>query len=170
MAAKKYLRNLLGRITEVAAVVTSAGAANDGDLVALDATGKLDASVMPSGFGQNTASIQASEALSAGDLVNIHNSTGARVRKADATSAGKETHGFVLAAVANGATATVYLTGNRITGLSGMTPGARQYLATTAGARTETAPSGSGNILQMVGIAIDATTLAFEPEEPITLA
>jgi len=106
MAAKKYLRNLLGRITEVAAVVTSAGAANDGDLVALDATGKLDASVMPSGFGQNTASIQASEALSAGDLVNIHNSTGARVRKADATSAGKETHGFVLAAVANGATAT----------------------------------------------------------------
>lgn len=170
MAAKRYLSNLAGRIKMVAAVVTSAGAGNDGDLVALDASGKLDASVMPTGFGQNTQSVQASETLVAGDIVNIWNNGGDRVRKADATSEGKEAHGFVLAGVASGGTATVYLSGNRITGLTGLTPGARQYLATTAGARTETAPSTAGNVVQMVGIALNSTTIGFEPEEPITVA
>jgi hypothetical protein len=170
MPAKRYMTNTAGRNRLAASIVTSAGGANDGDLVALDPSGKLDASVMPAGFGQNTALIVASEALAAGDLVNIHNSTGSKVRKADATTEGREADGFVLAAVANAATATVYLTGNRITGLTGMTPGARQFLATTAGTRTETPPSTSGNVVQVVGKAIDATTLIFEPEEPVTLA
>ena len=92
------------------------------------------------------------------------------MRKADATSAGKEAHGFVLAAVASGASGTVYPEENVLTGLSGLTPGARQFLAATAGTRSETAPSTSGNAVQIVGVALSATELLFRPETPITLA
>lgn len=171
MAAKRFLALVSGRIKQIAAVVTSAGAGNDGDLVALDATGKLDASVLPSGVGQNTVSAVASEALAAGDLINLYNNAGTiNCRKADATAEGKECYGFVKASVSNGGTATVYTSGNILTGLSGLTPGARQYLGTTSGARTETPPSTAGNVVQMVGIAASASTIAFEPEEPITVA
>lgn len=167
MAAKKYLAFLLGRRTEVAGVVVSAGAGNDGDLVALDAAGKLDASVLPAGVGVNTVSGTASEALSANDMVNIF---AGGVRKADATTTGKEAHGFVKASVSSAATATIYLPGDVIAGLSGLTPGARQFLSTTAGLPTETAPAATGNVAQMIGIAASATSIMFEPEEPITRA
>jgi len=171
MAAQKFLALVAGRIKELTASVVSAGSADDGKLVALDAAGKLDASVLPAGIGVNTVAAVASETLSANDLVNLWNDTGTlKARKADATTEGKECHGFVKAGVSASATATIYTPGNLITGLSGLTPGARQYLATTAGARTETPPSATGNVLQMVGIAADATSLVFEPEEPITRA
>lgn len=90
---------------------TSAGAGDAGKLVALDASGKIDSTMMPVGIGADTSSIQASENLAAGDFVNIHNSSGARVRKADASTAGKEAHGFVLSTTASGAQATVYFEG-----------------------------------------------------------
>jgi hypothetical protein len=171
MAAKRFVALVAGRLKQLAGVVTSAGATNDGDLVALDAAGKLDASVLPAGIGQNTVAAAASEALAANDLVNLYDNGGTiGVRKADATAEGKECNGFVKAAVANAASATVYLSGNIITGLSGLTPGARQYTATTAGARTETPPAAAGNVVQMVGYAASATTVIFEPEEPVTVA
>ena len=109
MAAKKYLKQSAGVIAEEAGITTSTGAPDDGKLVALDATGKIDLSMMPTGIGPDTATVQASEALAAGDVVNIWNNAGAfRVRKADATVAGKEAHGFVLASVLLGANALVY--------------------------------------------------------------
>lgn len=54
---------------------------------ALDASGRLDSSVMPVGIGADTATIQTSEALASGDYVNIHDDVAGafRVRKADAT-------------------------------------------------------------------------------------
>ena len=64
-------------------------------------------------------------------------------------------------------TATVYLFG-KLTGLSGMTPGAKQFLS-TSGARTETAPSTGGYIVQEVGIALSATEMKFEPQQIILL-
>ncbi|WP_289241264.1 hypothetical protein, partial [Delftia sp.] len=79
--------------------------------MALDDSGRIDNSMMPVGIGADTAVIAASEALAAGDWVNMWNSTGAKVRKADATTSGKEAHGFVLAAVTSGANATVYFEG-----------------------------------------------------------
>lgn len=171
MAAKRFLGLVAGRIKQIAAVVTSAGASNDGDLVALGPDGKLDASVMPAGIGVNTVSAIASEALAANDAVSLWNNAGTvNARKADATAEGKEAHGFVKSAFASAAIATVYTSGNVMTGLTGLTPGARQYLATTAGARTETPPATAGNVVQMLGVAASATTIAFEPEEPVTLA
>jgi hypothetical protein len=116
--------------------------------------------MMPVGIGADTQVVEASENLAAGDLVNIHNSTGAKARKADATTAGKEAHGFVLAAVTSGQPATVYFEGSN-TQVTGLTPGP-QYLSTTPGLSTHTPPSGSGNILQKVGVATDAAVLNFE--------
>ncbi|MGY1946548.1 hypothetical protein [Nocardia asiatica] len=166
--ADKYLYNNAGTLTERAAITTSAGAGDSGKIPGLDANGRLDNSFMPVGIGADTATIAASEALSAGDLVNIWNSSGAKVRKADATTAGKEAHGFVLAAVSNGANATVYFEGTD-TGVSGLTAGV-QYLSTTPGTATSTAPSGSGNVVQRVGFATAATALNFDAGTPIVLA
>lgn len=166
--ADKFLYNNAGQITEKAAIQTSAGAGDAGKIPALDSTGRIDNSMMPVGIGADTAQITASEALAAGDWVNVHNSTGAKVRKADATTAGKEAHGFVLAAVANGATATVYFEGSN-TQVSGQTPGV-VFLSTTPGQGTPTAPSSAGNIVQRLGFAVSATVVNFQSQNPIVLA
>ena len=168
MAAKKFLRYVNNIITEVLGVQTSAGAASAGDIPALDESGRIDMSMMPVGLGADTAAIAASEALAAGDFVNIWNSSGAKVRKADATVAGKEAHGFVLAAVANGANATVYFEGTN-TQVTGQTPG-NAYLQTTAGKSGPTAPSAAGNVVQCVGFATGPTAVNFNAGMPVVLA
>lgn len=170
MAVQKFLGLVAGKITEIVALVTSSGAADAGKLVALDAAGKLDQSFMPTGIGAETKTLPTSENLAAGDLVNIYDNTGTlTARKADATTEGKEAHGFVLASTTSPANAVVYMAGI-ITGLSGLTGGPRMYLATTAGGVTATAPSTAGNIVQCVGQRLSATELAFDKESPITLA
>lgn len=169
MAGNKYISNNAGVLTEVAAVQSSAGAGDAGKIPALDAAGRLDTTLMPTGIGADTASVIASEALAAGDLVNIWNNAGTpNVRKADATTSGKEAHGFVLAAVSASASATIYFEGSN-TAKSGLT-GGKQYLATTAGATTTTAPSAAGNVVQIVGFATSATVMNFQSGTPIVLA
>jgi len=196
MAARKYLKTNAGTLTEEASVntsagagdegkipalngsgvldativnskTTSAGAGDSGKLPALDGSGRLDTSFMPVGIGADTLTVATSETLAAGDLVNIWDDTGAAVRKADATTAGKEAHGFVLAAFTHPTTATVYFEGTN-TGVSGKTPGV-QFLLTAAGTSGSTAPSGSGNVVQKLGVATSATSINFEPQQPIVL-
>jgi len=196
MAAHKFLKNVTGTITEEAAVATSAGAGDEGKipalgatgvldstivnsktssagagdsgkLPALDGTGKLHTSFMPTGIGADTAVVEASEALAAGDLVNIYNSSGAKCRKADASTSGKEAHGFVLATVENEADATVYFEGSNAQ-VTGLTPGP-QFLSTTPGLCAAAAPSGSGNVVQRVGFATDAASMNFQSQTPIVL-
>ena len=168
MAAKKFLRLVNGVLTEIFGVQTSAGAGNAGDLVSLDNSGRIDNSMMPVGIGADTASIQASENLAAGDFVNVWNNAGAKVRKADATTAGKDAHGFVLSAVTSGNQATVYFEGTN-TQVSGQSPGP-VFLQTTAGTVVATIPSASGNVVQQVGIATSATAVNFERGTPVVLA
>lgn len=197
MAGRKFLKNNAGVITEEASVdasagagdagklvalnasgvlastivnskTSSAGAVDSGKIVALDGTGRIDNTMMPVGIGADTATITASENLAAGDFVNIWNSTGAKVRKADATTAGKEAHGFVLSAVTTGNPATVYFEGSN-TGVTGQTPGV-VYLSTTAGLATSTAPSAAGNVVQKIGYAISATAINVNAGDPIVLA
>lgn len=168
--ADKVIVLVGGVPTEKELTVVSAGAADAGEGVALDAAGRLDESVMPTGIGADVKVLTASEALSAGDIVNIWDDAGtAKVRKADADVYAKRAMGFVKDNVSSDASATVYLEG-QITGLSGMTPGADQFLSETAGALTETVPTTSGAIAQIVGQALDATTLNFEPQQAIVLA
>lgn len=197
MAAHKFLKNLAGAITEESSVATSAGAVDEGKipalgatgvlahsivnakttsagagdadkLPALDAAGRLHTSFMPVGVAADVAVITASENLAAGDFVNIWDSTGAKVRKADATTVGKEAHGFVIEAVTAPAAATVYFEGSNAF-VTGQTPGT-VFLSTTAGLSTSTAPSASGNAVQRIGMATSATNINFQSQTPIILA
>lgn len=169
MAAQKFLRNVAGVLTEILGLQASAGAGSAGAIVALDDSGRIDLTMMPVGLGADVATITASEALAAGDFVNIWNNASAfAVRKADATIAGKEAHGFVLSAVSASAEATVYFEGTN-TQVTGQTPGT-VFLQTTAGKAGATVPSASGNVVQRVGIAVSATAVNFEAFQPITLA
>jgi hypothetical protein len=168
----KYLEiTTAGVLNEVSATVASTGAADDGKIVALDATGKLDNSVLPVGIGADIGTIAASENLAAGDFVNIWDSSGAKVRKADASGGvGKQAHGFILAGVTSGQNASVYFEGQN-TQLTSLTPGATYYLSgTTAGAVTTTAPTTTAHIVQSVGNAIGATAINTEIAVPMIRA
>jgi hypothetical protein len=152
------------------AKIVSAGAGDSGKIPQLDATGRIDASVLPVGIGADTATITASEALAAGDLVNIYNVAGvANCRKADGSVSGKEAHGFVLAGVASSAAASVYFEGTN-TQCTGLTPGVQYLSGTVAGKSSSTPASGAGKVVQVVGFAISATALNFQSESPIVLA
>jgi len=167
--ADKYLKVSGGALTEVEFKQSSAGASDAGKAPALDATGRFDVSMMPVGIGADTKQLLASEIIAAGSYVNIWSDGGAfKVRKADATTAGKEADGFILEGVASGGTATVYFEGPN-TQVTGMTPGS-VFLQTTAGAGGATAPSGSGNVVQRLGVAVSATEVNFERGIPVVLA
>lgn len=147
----------------------SAGAADAGKVVVLGGDGKISATMISATGSKDSMMIQASEALAAGDYVNIHDVSGAfRVRKADATSAGKEAHGFVEAVVASGAQAEVVFEGTN-TQVTGQTPG-KVFLQTTAGRGAAAVPSASGNVVQCVGYATSATSVNFQANQPIVLA
>ena len=170
MPLKNYVTIVSGVPSVAAAIQTTAGAADAGKIMATDGTtGKMDASFLPSGIDLNVENIVASEALSAGNFVNIWNNGGTRnVRKADASVNNKFAHGFVLAGFSSSATAVVYLNGSN-TAVSGLTPGADIYLsATTAGLGTATAPAEtSGFTLQKLGYASATNQIEFTFNVPI---
>lgn len=159
--SNKFLTLVNGVRQLVTAIATSSGAGDANKIVSTSSTGYLDVTLMPPGIGADTSTIQASEALAAGDFVNIFDSTGsARCRKADATN-GRDANGFVLSAVTSGQSATVYRLGTN-TSLTSLTAGETYYLsATTPGRPTTTAPSTTGHIVQELGVAFDATNLVF---------
>lgn len=168
MAVKKLINvNSNGTQQEYSGITTSAGAGSSGEIPALDGSGKLDTSFMPVGIGADAVTATAGEALSAGDMVYF-NGTG-QVLKADATSITKAARGYVISAVSNAATATVYFDDSN-TGLSGLTAGSTYYLSATPGAVTTTAPTTSGQIVQEVGFATSATNLRVNIQEPIIRA
>lgn len=107
--------------------------------------------------------LTAAGAVAAGDFVNIHASSGAKVRKADATNAAKKCNGFAPAAIADTASGTVQGPGTKVSGLAGLTPGATYWLSTTPGLITDTPPS-SDNVIQKIGVAVSATELFFNPD------
>lgn len=169
MSTNKFLSVANGIYTLFTAIAASTGAADANKIPMTDSSGKFDISLMPTGIGPSTVTVLASEALSAGDFVNIYNNAGtANCRKADGAN-GRPADGFVLAAVANAANATVYLQGNN-TALSGLIPGENMFLsATTAGTATATAPNATGNILQRLGRALNATTIVFESDPYVNI-
>lgn len=152
---------------EESAITTSSGAGDASKIVGTDSNGKIDSTFMPTGFGSDTSTITAGEALSAGNLIYL-NSAG-NALKADASAQAKEAIGFVLSAISNGASGTVYFGSGFITGLTSLTPGTRYFLDTTAGGITSTPPTGSGKIVQQVGFARTSTVLYFEPQPAILL-
>lgn len=168
MAVKKLINsNTNGTQTEYSGVTTSAGVGSSGEIPALDSSGKLDSTMMPVGFGQDSVTASAAEALSAGDFVYFNGSGG--VLKADATAIAKQARGYVIAAVANAASATVFFDDSN-TALTGLTPGATYYLSVTSGGVTLTPTTTAGQIVQEVGFASSATNLRVNIQEPIIRA
>ncbi len=161
--ADKYLAWGTNAIQEKEATVQSAGAGDAGKIAALDAGGKLDETLMPDGISAENQVAEASEDLVANDVVNFFDDSGTlKCRKANATNTTKPAHGYVKDGVTTGNNATVFTDGF-LPG-TGLTIGSKYYLsAAAAGEVTTTAPSGTGNIAQPVGVAISETKIKFEP-------
>lgn len=197
LSTTKFLKNLGGKLAEFAGLTTSAGAGDAGAVPILNAAGVLDSTIVngknasagPGDAGKvvllasdgkidstminasgtaNSKVMTTSEAVAAGDWVNIHESTGSKVRKADAAT-GKEAMGYVLVGVGSGATVTVFFEGDN-TGVTGMTGGAVYLSATTPGRGQATSPTGAGVISQVVGFANGPTTVNFQPGPVIVQA
>lgn len=167
--ADKLIQLIDGVLTEVEATTESAGAGDAGKVVALDAGGHLDETVLPSTVGAQVMSAPASENIADGDIVNVWNDAGTvKVRKADADSITTRAVGFVKGGYTTSQAVTVYLSGTN-DHVTGLTVGP-VYLSTTAGGITSTPPSGTGDIVQPIGYAISATELAFNPGPPVVLA
>lgn len=169
--AGNFLDVVAGVPTQQLALNSSAGAGSADELIRLDVTGRISQTMMPVGLGADIKAIISAEDLSSAELVQVFDDVGVpKVRKADATAANKfVASGFVLQGYVAPAVADVYFEGV-ITGLSGLTAGLTYYLDTTAGGVTATAPSGSGDMVQRIGVAISATEISFEPAQPIILA
>jgi hypothetical protein len=169
MSTNRFVTIKNGIRTLVTAIAQSTGATDANKVISTNSAGKLDASFLPSGVGLQTEAIVTSEAIAAGDFVNVFNNTGTRtVRKADASN-NRPAHGYVLEATTSGQNATVYKTGGN-SALSGLTPGQLRYLSpTTAGTSTATAPSAAGHIIQCLGFAESATSIQFEFDEPVAI-
>lgn len=155
-------------ITYVQAIVQSAGVADGGKIVATDpATGRLHLSVLPSSVGTPTEVTPATEALGAGDFVEIYSASGTRsCRRADA-SLGRKAHGYVTTAVTSGQNATVFKDGTN-TALTGVALGTDYYLSNSVpGGFSATPPAftNTGHIIQHLGFGVSTTGIEYEYSE-----
>jgi hypothetical protein len=169
MAGEKFLHtDGLGGLIEKESV-QEGGTAKAGKIVALTAAGVLHNTMMPTGIGPDTANLVAGEALASGDFVNVYEDGGAiKIRKADATTAGKPANGFILASVAADATGLVYFDGNN-SSVTGATPGP-VYLSTTPGAFSSNLPTATGNMVQPIGFTTAANIVNFQPGMRVVLS
>jgi hypothetical protein len=164
--ANKYLTLIAGRDTLVTATVVSTGAPDAGEIVALDSTGKLDASIMPLGVIADVKVMNTTEALSAGAYVNIYNVAGTQNCRLADKSNDRPAHGFVLTAFLISTNATIYFEGAN-SGLSALTAGARMYLSTAGTASATPATTG---LHQYLGVAISPTEINTDIDDDITIA
>jgi hypothetical protein len=116
-----------------------------------------------------------SATLAAGAPLAI-NSNGIGVVRANATTNAKPAVGLAQASTAPAATATVITSGlvllsdwTAVTGTQSLAPRGVYYLGTTAGTLTTTPPSGTGQVVQQVGIAATPGTLDVAIAPPILL-
>ncbi len=149
------------------AAATLGGAGNANAIPCLNASGQLDTTMLPTGVGADVCTGTAGSALSANQMVALINNSGVlSVVPADNTNS-RPAWGYVVAAFASAATATVYKYGT-VGGQSSLTVGGNVYLS-TAGTITQTAPSTVGTFSQLVGVASSTTAFEFAPQQPLYL-
>ncbi len=170
-ATSKYLYrdSTSGFVQEAQPITTSGGAGDASKLAQTDASGRFDQSLMPVGVVPDVFVTTASGAHSAGDYVYV--TSGGLAARASAAAAGNAAIGFVLAASAPAAAATVYFSG-RNTAVTGLTVGSRYYLSdSTPGGSTLTPVTGSTKLHQLLGYAITTTSLIFDrSQDAVVLA
>lgn len=157
---------LIGGVrTLYTAIFKSTGVSDAFKIISTGPDGLIDPTLIP---GTDVYSKMASEDLSAGDFVNFHIASGvSKMRKAD-NSNGRRADGYVKEAILSGVVGYVF-DGGVNTSLSGMTPDTRQYLG-LVGARTETAPSASGSIIQFLGKSTIASEMPYEADDETHIA
>lgn len=146
---------------------TSAGAADAGKLIALDASGQIDPSLVPS---LEVKSVESFEDLDSGDFVNLFLDGGViKARKAD-NSNGRPAHGFIKDTTVAPAVVNVFESDFN-TNLSGLTTGDRVYLGTTGDIIQAPLDENvdTGKIHQYLGIATSATEMLVEIQDCIEL-
>ncbi|MGF6211749.1 hypothetical protein [Comamonas sp. 4034] len=163
MATQGFMALVGGKEKQIFGAATSSGAADAGKIPALDSSGKLDQSMMPAGIGANTKVVPAFEAIGVGKFVNFFSDAGTlKVRLAD-NSNNRPAEGFVLAAVASAANATVYPLDVANTGVSGLTLASEYWLGTAGGVidtpLDSTDPANVNKVNQLLGKATSATEL-----------
>lgn len=169
--AQGFLAVVGGKIKQIFAIATSAGAGDAGKVIATDASGKLDSSFLPAGIGANTVVVPTSENLSAGDFVNIYSATGTLTgRKAD-NSNNREAWGYVETSVTSPANATVKRLNTVNASRTGLTAGTEYWLGTAGGViSTPLDPvTDTGKTLQYLGIAKSTTELVTVEISPVLL-
>ncbi len=159
------------KVPHLASAPTATPAANSnpgflvsagGSLYVWDGTAWNDLGVSDSA-NQVLNSYTADEALAARDALYI--SAADNVSKASASAAGTaQLMGFAKASAIDTGSVDVVSEGV-LTGFSGLTPGARYYLSTTAGTITATIPVGAGNTVVQAGYAKSATALHIHIEQ-----
>lgn len=112
-----------------------------------------------------TATASTDETLScdAGVVVldTVYIDTGGDADRADATSISTAPCiGFVVSKPT--ATTCVVRSVGTLGGFSGLTAGALVFLDTSVGGHTQTPPSASGNVVQIIGVAISATVIRIQ--------
>lgn len=140
--------------------------------LAVDTDGNVIEEDVPAGTGllldPNTASYSgptatftAGENLLAGDLCYIY--TNGRMKKADADAIATCLGVAIATAAITSGNSGVFLLMGFITGYSSLTIGGAIYASTTAGTMSQTAPTGTDDVVQIVGVASSATTIYFLP-------
>jgi hypothetical protein len=107
-----------------------------------------------------------SEAITYGQLVNTFDDGGVfSVRLADATDDTKPCHGVcnTVGTSTIGDTLEIVMPNAYVKSIGGLSPGTIYYLSTTPGIGTNVAPSGSGNIVQAIGLALETDGMLFNP-------
>lgn len=169
MAGKKYMQLVSGKKTLAKSKDVSAGAADAGEIVALNSQGLIDQSMLTDIDNTNVPSF---EDLSSGSYINLFDDGGTvKARLAD-NSNGRPAHGYVKESVIAPAAVTVYFEGANAN-LSGLTEGARQYLG-TLGQPVETPldptnVADDGKIHQLLGVAISDTEVNTDIQDCIIL-
>jgi hypothetical protein len=109
----------------------------------------------------------ASEALTYGALVNIHDVAGrTNGRFANATTSARPCHGIcnTPGTAAIGATVEIALPGCITSSVGGLARGQQYFLSTVNGVMTNVAPAAVGNIRQGIGFGLDPNILFFMPD------
>ncbi|WP_287918833.1 hypothetical protein [Comamonas sp.] len=171
--AQKFIGLVAGKFKQIAAIVTSAGAADAGKIIAAGTDGKLHTSLLPTGIGANSVSATASEAIAAGKLVNLWVDAGAmKLRLAD-NSNGREAWGYLKEGVSADAAATAYRLNTVMPNQTGLTVGGDYWLGTAGGvisaAPDATDDANSGKLNQYIGKATSATEIATVEVAPVEL-
>lgn len=119
--------------------------------------------------GSVIRNFQAGGNLTTGNAAYIASDDDVEITDANAAATSKgvgvvvavaDTSGLTTAVAGDGVSLVVF---GPVGGFSSLTPGAIQYLSETAGAITETAPTGAGTWTHIMGYALSAEVLFVQP-------